>query len=434
MSNNISVETQIISLNKADTKKFFKFQKWVKKSWQLTAMIFLPFCFIILFHYVPMYGIQIAFKDYKAADGIWGSKWVGFKHFVKFFNSYLFVRVVRNTILLNIYSLIAGFPIPIILALSLNSCRNLKFKKTVQMVTYAPHFISVVVLIGMVIQVLSPKYGIVNNVIKALGGEEILFMAEGKYFRSIYVWSGIWQNMGFSAIIYISAMNDPTIFEFETIPPLKGPTGLKQSPLEFWQPSPFFFISSYCEHPEVAIRWADAQFYDCIPDLKSGNLEWLNWWYGQEDVGWARAQAGEVGFTGKPAIYKWLFNWGENQNTHLYENFLINMKAEWKELIAIEMGSGYNQEKILYDSTVKNYIPYEVDKTLPSLSLPEEDAIEIAELETNLTTYYQEMMAKFIRGEADLDRDWDVYLKELDNIGLKRYLEILQEAYDRTMK
>jgi len=98
------------------------------------------------------------------------------------------------------------------------------------------------------------------------------------------------------------------------------------------------------------------------------------------------------------------------------------------------MGSGYNQEKILYDSTIKNYIPYEVDKTLPSLSLPEEDAIEIAELETNLITYYQEMMAKFIRGEADIDRDWDAYLKELDNIGLKRYLEILQEAYDRTMK
>ena len=234
--------------------------------------------------------------------------------------------------------------------------------------------------------------------------------------------------------IGIFNMSDPTIFEFETIPPLKGPTGLKQSPLEFWQPSPFFFISSYCEHPEVAIRWADAQFYDCIPDLKSGNLEWLNWWYGEEGVGWARAQAGEVGFTGKPAIYKWLFNWGENQNTHLYETFLINMKAEWKELMAIEMGSGYNQEKILYDSTIKNYIPYEVDKTLPSLSLPEEDAIEIAELETNLITYYQEMMAKFIRGEADIDRDWDAYLKELDNIGLKRYLEILQEAYDRTMK
>ena len=155
MSNNISVATQKMQVKKADDGNFYKFQKWIEKNWQLTAMIFLPFCFIVLFNYIPMYGIQIAFKDYKAAQGIWGSEWVGFKHFTKFFNSYLFVRVVRNTILLNIYSLAAGFPIPIILALSLNSCKNLKFKKTVQMVTYAPHFISVVVLIGMVIQVLS---------------------------------------------------------------------------------------------------------------------------------------------------------------------------------------------------------------------------------------------------------------------------------------
>jgi len=234
--------------------------------------------------------------------------------------------------------------------------------------------------------------------------------------------------------IGIFNMNDPAIFEFDTIPPLKGPTGLKQSPLEFWQPSPYFYISSYCEHPEVAIRWADAQYYDCIPDLKSGNLEWLNWWYGEEGVGWEKAQAGAVGFNGKPAVYKWLFNWGETLNTHLYENFLINMKEEWKELIATEMGSGYNQEKRLYDSTVSHYIPYQVDKTLPSMSVDEATAAEISEFESNLVSYYQEMMAKFIRGEASLDNDWDAYLKELDKIGLKRYLEIYQEAYDRTMK
>lgn len=215
MSNNGTVGTQTIPIKKADARKSFNFQKWLEKNWQLTAMIFLPFCFVILFYYAPMYGIQIAFKDYKAVDGIWGSQWVGLKHFTKFFNSYQFTRVIRNTVFLSIYSLIAGFPVPILLALALNCCKNLKFKKTVQMVTYAPHFISVVVLIGMVIQVLSPKYGIINNAIKALGGEEILFMAEGKYFRSIYVWSGIWQSMGFSAIIYISALSsiDPTLHE-----------------------------------------------------------------------------------------------------------------------------------------------------------------------------------------------------------------------------
>ena len=227
--------------------------------------------------------------------------------------------------------------------------------------------------------------------------------------------------------------SDPTIHDFETIPPLEGPTGLKQSPLEFWQPSPFFFISSYCEHPEVAIRWADAQFYDCIPDLKEGNFEWLQLWYGEEDVGWAKAQEGEVGFTGKPAVYKWLFNWGEIQNTHLYETFLINMPAEWKELIATDMGVGYNQEKILYDATINNYRPYSVDMTLPTMSLDEPTAIEVSEIETNLSTYYQEMMAKFIRGEASLDNDWDSYINELNNIGLERYLEIYQQAYERTV-
>ncbi|HHY22882.1 MAG TPA: hypothetical protein GX527_01400 [Clostridiaceae bacterium] len=160
--------------------------------------------------------------------------------------------------------------------------------------------------------------------------------------------------------------------------------------------------------------------------------EWLNWWYGEEGIGWEKAKQGAVGFTGKPAAFKWLFNWGETLNTHLYENFLINMKAEWKELMAVEMGTGgYNQEKILYDSTVQKCIPYEVDKTQPNPSLDEATAIEAAELETNLATYYKEMMAKFIRGEASLENDWDSYLRELDNIGLKRYLEIYQEAYDR---
>ena len=205
-------------------------------------MVILPLSFIILFHYVPMYGIQIAFKNYRPVDGIWGSKWVGFDHFIKFFKSYQFIRVTRNTIMLSLYSLIAGFPVPIILAIALNCCKNIKFKKTVQLVTYAPHFISVVVLMGMVIQILSPKYGLLNNLIKALGGEEVLFMAEGRYFRSIYVWSGIWQNMGFSAIIYISALSsvDPTLHEAAIV---DGASRLKR----------VFYIDIPCIVPTIVI-------------------------------------------------------------------------------------------------------------------------------------------------------------------------------------
>lgn len=196
-------------------QKKFNMVKWWQKYWQLVVMIAIPFCFIALFYYGPMYGLQIAFKNFRAIDGMWKSPWVGLLHFNRFFTSYQFGRVVRNTLAISFYSLAVGFPIPIIFALILNCVRNIRFKKTVQMVTYAPHFISVVVIVSMIIQILSPKFGMVNNVIKLLGGQEILFMATGSYFYSIFVWSGIWQGMGWSAIIYISALSgiDPTMHE-----------------------------------------------------------------------------------------------------------------------------------------------------------------------------------------------------------------------------
>ena len=222
---------------------------------------------------------------------------------------------------------------------------------------------------------------------------------------------------------------DPTINDFEVIDPLKGPTGLQQSPLCLFNPSPYFAISSYCEIPEIAFRWGDAQIYDAIPDIKKGDLSWLNFVYGEEGVGWEKAKPGDLGFTGEQAAYKWLFNWGESTNTHWYEDFLTNMPEAWKPLITVEAGTGYPQEKILYDMTIKHLYPYSVDKTMPTLSFNEETSIELAELETSLVTYYKEMEAKFVRGEANLDTDWDAYLAELKNIGLDRYLEIYQTAY-----
>ena len=189
--------------------------KMLKKDWQLIALVIPALAFVVVFAYAPMYGVQIAFRKYNAIGGISGSPWVGFNQFVKFFQSYQFTRVLRNTISLSVYGLLAGFPIPIMLALALNCCPFRKFTKTVQMTTYAPYFISVVVLVGMVMQFLSPKFGVVNNAIKALGGEEVLFMGVPRYFSSIYVWSGIWQGMGWSAVIYIAALSsiDPTLHE-----------------------------------------------------------------------------------------------------------------------------------------------------------------------------------------------------------------------------
>lgn len=187
----------------------------IRKCWRLYALIALPLIYIIIFKYVPMYGAQIAFKNFIVTKGILGSEWVGFKHFIRFFNSYEFWRLMSNTIVLSVYSLVAGFPFPIILALSLNYVKNKFFKKSVQMVTYAPHFISVVVMVGIILEMLDPRNGIVNTVLKLIGLTPINFMGVPEYFKSIYVWSGIWQSVGFGCIIYLAALSgiDPSLHE-----------------------------------------------------------------------------------------------------------------------------------------------------------------------------------------------------------------------------
>ncbi len=177
------------------------------RNYQLYLIILLPVVYLIIFHYVPMYGAQIAFKNFNPSAGIWESPWVGFKQFANFFNSYQFDRVFRNTLVISFYNMLAGFPVPIILALMLNSIENGPFKKIVQMVTYAPHFISTVVMAGIVVQFLSLQYGLVNNIIRYFGGEGIMFMGEPSLFSSIYVWTSVWQEMGWNSIIYLSALS-----------------------------------------------------------------------------------------------------------------------------------------------------------------------------------------------------------------------------------
>jgi len=187
----------------------------IRKNWDLYLLMLPVVIYFIIFKYAPMYGVQIAFKDYIATKGIWGSPWVGLKHFNRFFRSYHFESVVRNTLGISIYQLLAGFPIPIILALMMNEVRKQKFKKAVQTVTYSPHFLSTVVLVGMMTSMLSPRNGIINQLIKGLGMEPIYFMAEPGWFKSLYVWSGVWQNAGWNSIIYMAALSgiDPQLYE-----------------------------------------------------------------------------------------------------------------------------------------------------------------------------------------------------------------------------
>jgi putative aldouronate transport system permease protein len=177
----------------------------VSRHWQLYILLLLPLAWLFTFKYAPMYGLQIAFKDYKIRAGFWDSPWVGLKHFKNFMGSYYFPRLIGNTVGISLYQLLVGFLPPVILAIALNECRIRFYKKAVQMLTYAPYFLSTVIIAGILTQTLS-LMGIVNVVIKSLGLTPVSFLGEARYFKSIYVWSGIWQGTGYTSIIYIAAL------------------------------------------------------------------------------------------------------------------------------------------------------------------------------------------------------------------------------------
>jgi putative aldouronate transport system permease protein len=179
--------------------------KKILSNYQLYLFLLPALVYFIVFHYVPMYGILIAFKDFVATKGIMGSPWVGFKHFERFFESYQFWSLIKNTLGLSVIQLIVGFPLPIFLALMMNQIRSDKYKRFVQTVVYAPHFISVVVLAGM-IYVFFSNNGLINNLILIFGGDPISFMAKPDWFKPLYIASGVWQETGWAAIIYLAAL------------------------------------------------------------------------------------------------------------------------------------------------------------------------------------------------------------------------------------
>lgn len=193
----------MISLEKQ--KRRYKIISLMKKNWILYLFVLPMFVYLLIFHYLPLYGVQIAFRDYKVIKGIWGSDWVGFKHFNNFFTSYQFWDLLKNTLTLSIYSLIAGFPLPIIFALLLNYCNSTKLKKTSQMISYAPHFISVVVFCGMILVFLS-NGGIINQILMKFGINPVKFLSNPKAFKHIYVWSGVLKNIGWGSIMYIAVL------------------------------------------------------------------------------------------------------------------------------------------------------------------------------------------------------------------------------------
>ena len=180
----------------------------MKRHWQMYLLLLLPLIYLLVFQYYPMLGAQIAFKRFRSSLGIWGSPWTGFNNFVRFFQSYQFGRVVSNTALLSLYGLVSGMPFPIIFALLLNTITGKVLKKTIQTVTYLPYFISTVVLVGMLFQVLDPRIGIYGKVFFEITGNRApdLF-GRANNFPHLFVWSAVWQNMGWNSIIYLAALS-----------------------------------------------------------------------------------------------------------------------------------------------------------------------------------------------------------------------------------
>ena len=184
--------------------------------YQLILMLMPAVVIAILFNYVPMYGVQIAFKDYAIAKGIAASPWVGFKHFMRFFNSYNSITIIKNTVLLSLYSILWSFPIPVLLALMLNQVSKQSFKRTIQTITYLPYFISTVVMVGMIFLFLSQQrglYGALANVLNLQDAPDLL--SDTKWFRTVYIATGIWQTTGFASVIYLAALSgvDPALYE-----------------------------------------------------------------------------------------------------------------------------------------------------------------------------------------------------------------------------
>lgn len=178
-------------------------------------MLSVPLLYVIIFKYMPMVGIQIAFRNYRVVDGIFKSPWAGMKYFKMFFDSPNFLPVLKNTVILSVCNVALSFPFAILFAVMVNEVRHKRFQKTVQLISYAPYFISTVVMVAMLMDFTNIRTGLINRILGFFGAGPINFFGEAKYFRSLYVWSGVWQTTGYSAIIYIAALTsiDPALYE-----------------------------------------------------------------------------------------------------------------------------------------------------------------------------------------------------------------------------
>lgn len=204
-----------VEIVKKKTQKLV-YRSFVSKGiWQLYLLALIPVIFVVIFSYLPIGGILMAFKDFSFRKGIWGSPWVGLKYFKQLIDTPIFVDILKNTLIISLYSIAAGFPFPIILAFAFNEVHNKRVKKTIQTIMFAPYFISTVVVVSILMQVFSYRYGVVNELIKFLGGSPVDFIGSSGFFRPAYVWSGVWQGAGYGSVLYIAALSGIDISLYE---------------------------------------------------------------------------------------------------------------------------------------------------------------------------------------------------------------------------
>ena len=203
------------ALRKRRRGRLVRLNDHLRREWQLYLMLIPTIVWLVIFLYKPMYGLQIAFKDYSLFRGVAGSPWIGIEHFQTLFGNDQFIRALRNTLVISFYNLLFGFPMPILLALMFNEVLNQTFKKTAQTIVYLPHFISSVIIAGIVITAFSPSAGIVNTALSWFGIDSVYFLTKPEWFRPIFIGTGIWQEAGFQSIVYLAAIAgvSPTLYE-----------------------------------------------------------------------------------------------------------------------------------------------------------------------------------------------------------------------------
>ena len=209
------MSTDVQAVTSARRRSATRVSRRILKHWEYYLLVLIPMAYIVIFKYVPMVGAQIAFRDFNVIQGMWGSPWVGFREFVRFFESPSFWRLIENTFSISLTRLLLGFPAPIILALALNEISSRSFKRSVQMVTYAPHFISTVVMASMIILFLNPRLGLFGVLMRAAGVQPVNYLAVASHFKFVYALSDIWQHAGYGAIIYMAALAaiNPELYE-----------------------------------------------------------------------------------------------------------------------------------------------------------------------------------------------------------------------------